>query len=52
MLAGVAAWRIVTTKRRAAILACSQVNPFRANLHALFAFAALWMFDCPDSSEM
>ena len=37
--------RAVTAQRDATCLACTQMDPGAANLHALFAFATLRLFD-------
>ena len=45
VLRGVTIRRVVTTQRRAARLTGPQMHPSRADLHALFAFSPLRMFD-------
>ena len=45
VLRGVAIRRVVTTQRPATRLTCPQMNPLSADLHALFAFSPLRMFD-------
>src|SRR5256885_6778367 len=52
MLGGVAIWRVVATKRLAALLASSQVYPARPNLHALLTLSYLRLFDSRDRFYM
>jgi hypothetical protein len=42
---GVAIRRTIAAQRDSACLARPQMNPIAADLHAFFAFAALWLFD-------
>jgi len=52
MLGGVAIRRVVTTQRRAARLTGAQVHPLGADLHALFAFPSLRVFDARNRLDM
>jgi hypothetical protein len=52
MSGGVAVWRAVTAKRRAAFLTRPQMHPSSADLHTLFALPAFRMFDGSDHFEM
>jgi hypothetical protein len=45
VFARVPVWRTVATQGDATFLAGPQMNPLVADLHALFAFAALRLFD-------
>jgi hypothetical protein len=45
VFSGVSIRRAITTQRRPTCLARPQVNPVVADLDALFAFAALRLFD-------
>ena len=45
VFAGVLIWRAVTAERDATCLARPQMDPGAADLHALFAFATLRLFD-------
>jgi hypothetical protein len=45
VLAGMPIWRAITAKCDAALLARAQMDPGRTNFHALFAFAAVRLFN-------
>ena len=49
---GVAVRRIITTTRRAALLADAEVNPIRTHLRALFAFSTCGMLHGFDRAEV
>jgi len=52
MLGGVAIRRVVTTQGRATRLTRAQVHPSCADLHALFAFPSLRVFDTRNGLDM
>ena len=52
MLRSMPVWRTVATSRRAALLACAQVNPACSDLHALFANSLLRLFDISNRIDM
>src|SRR6266446_2574413 len=52
VFAGMLIRRAIAAERRAAFLACPQVDPRGANLHAFLALAVLWLFDRGDRVDM
>jgi hypothetical protein len=52
VFAGVTVWRAIAAQRYSTCLARTQMDPGAANLHALFAFAALRLFDGVDCIQM
>jgi hypothetical protein len=52
VFAGVPVWRAVAAECRSARLTGAQMHPIRADLYALFAFTALWLFDRLDRVKM
>ena len=52
MLSGVTIRRVVATERHSACLTCAQVYPLRTDLHTLFAYVPLRMFDGSNRSEV
>jgi hypothetical protein len=52
VLAGMSVWRTIAAESDAALLAGPQMYPACPNLHALLAFAPLWLFNGRDRVEM